>query len=240
MSSRSEKIAHTVARDIVTEVTSDNLAPGTVLSSEAEMMERYEVSRGSLREALRILEVLGFIQIKPGPRGGPVLLAPDSRQFSAIATLYYQRIGATYRDLLEARLFLEPEAAALAARNRTDADIEELRAYIENSKAADLDDDRHFRDVGQNFHNLIAKMGRNEIINLLIRSCYDVFAGRTSGFIYPMPERSHIQSIHEDIARAVIAGNERTAKSLMYDHMEDYIREATARYSGMLGATVQW
>jgi GntR family transcriptional regulator, transcriptional repressor for pyruvate dehydrogenase complex len=240
MAARTEKIAHTVARDIVTEVVANDLAPGTVLSSESEMIERYQVSRGSLREALRILEVLGFVQIKPGPRGGPKLLDPDSLQFSTMATLYYQRIHATYRELLETRLVLEPEAAAMAAKNRTEEHVEQLEAYVERSRTADIADDRQFRTVGQDFHNLLAEMAGNRIINLLIRSCYDVFAGRSSGFLYPPADRKTIQTIHEDIARAVIAGRAQTARSLMYDHMEDYMRQAAEQYSGLMGEVIKW
>ena len=240
MATRTEKIASSVAREIVNEVVQGELIPGTVLPAESEMMERYAVSRGSLREALRILEVLGFVQMKPGPRGGPVLLDPDSRQFSTIATLYYQRIQATYRELLETRLILEPEAAALAARHRTKADVKELRAYIERSKAADLSNDREFRAVGQGFHDRLAQMAGNKIVNLLVRSCYDVFAGRTSGFLYPLAQRQTIQSIHEDIARAVIDGDADLARQLMYDHMEDYLRQANRQFSGLMGAIVEW
>jgi DNA-binding FadR family transcriptional regulator len=240
MAHRSEKIAHGVARDIVSEVVGNNLVGGTVLDSESEMMERYQVSRGSLREALRILEVLGFVHMKPGPRGGPVLLDPDSRQFSTIATLYYERIRATYRELLEARLVLEPEAAAMAAERRTAEHVLLLEAYVEQSRAADLADDRQFRGVGQDFHDLVAQMSGNRVINLLIRSCYDVFAGRTSGFLYPQPERQEIQMIHEQIAIAVIHGNSRTARSLMYDHMEDYVQQATKQFSGLMSEVVKW
>jgi GntR family transcriptional regulator, transcriptional repressor for pyruvate dehydrogenase complex len=240
MPKRNEKIAHSIAREIVSEVVANSLETGTVLESESMMMDRYEVSRGSLREALRILEVLGFIEIKPGPRGGPVLLEPDSRQFSAIATLYYQRIRATYRDLLETRLILEPQAAALAAENRTPEQVERLRTYIDRSHAAEVGDDRQFREVGQGFHDLLAEMAGNGIVNMLIRSCYDVFAGRTSGFIYPPTQRESVQSIHEQIALAVINGNARTAKSLMYDHMEDYVEEATKQFSGLMSEVVAW
>ena len=240
MVQRAEKIAYAVARDIVGEVVASDLVPGTVLDSESEMMERYGISRGSLREALRILEVLGFVQMKPGPRGGPVLLDPDSRQFSTIATLYYQRINATYRELLETRLVLEPEAAAMAAERRTPEQIRQLKEYIEQSRTTNLDDDRKFRGVGQDFHDLLAEMGGNRIVKLLIRSCYDVFAGRTSGFLYPQQERMTVQSIHEQIALAVINGNARTARSLIYDHMEDYVRQATKQFSGLMSEVVKW
>lgn len=240
MVQRTEKIAYAVARDIVSEVVTGDLSTGTVLGSEPEMMEQHRVSRGSLRESLRILEVLGFIQMKPGPRGGPILIEPDSRQFSTIATLYYQRINATYRQLLETRLTLEPAAAAMAARRRTPEHAARLKTYVSRSRTVDLTDDRHFRTVGQDFHDLLVEMADNRIIELLAHSCYDVFAGRTTGFLYPIAERRAVQRIHEQIAQAVIDGNAATAHSLMYDHMENYVEHATKRFSGVMSEVVKW
>lgn len=240
MVQRTEKIAYAVARDIVSEVVTEDLPAGTVLGSESEMMEQHGVSRGSLRESLRILEVLGFVQMKPGPRGGPILIVPDSRQFSTIATLYYQRIDATYRQLLETRLTLEPAAAAMAARRRSPDHIERLQRYISQSRIVDLTDNRQFRTVGQDFHDLLAEIADNRIIELLIHSCYDVFAGHTTGFLYPIAERQAVQQTHEQIAQAVINGNALTAHSLMYDHMEDYVEQATKQFSGVMSEVVNW
>jgi len=70
---RSGKISETIARDILDDIVVRQLPPGTMLASEAVMLDRYGVGRASLREALRILEIHGLIKIKPGPRGGPVV-----------------------------------------------------------------------------------------------------------------------------------------------------------------------
>lgn len=237
---KNEKISESVSRAIVTQVTDSGMSAGAVLESEAEMMERYGVSRGSLREALRILEVLGFIHMKPGPKGGPILLSPDSRQFSAMAALFYQRIGAKYSDLLEMRLVMEPEAAGLAAERRSGEQVKSLQDYLARSEQANLDDDRQFRAVGQGFHDLIADMAGNHILSLVIHSCYDLFAGKSTGFLYPHDERKCVSDIHNEIAHAVIDGNAKLARDLMREHMRDYLVQAQERFPEMMSEAVRW
>lgn len=234
------KISETISRAIVAQAVELGLSAGAVLESEAEMMARYQVSRGSLREALRILEVLGFVQMKPGPKGGPILQSPFSGQFSAMAALFFQRIGARYADLLEMRLILEPEAAALAAERRSDEQVRILEKYLDDAKSAHLDDDRQFRAVGQGFHDLIADMAGNGILSLVIRSSYDLFAGKSTGFLYPKDERRCVSDIHNHIAQAVIDGESAKARELMSDHMRDYYQQAQSRFPEMMDEPVQW
>src|SRR3954454_19262155 len=112
---RGAKIAEYLAQAIVHEIVSRKLAPGTLLPSEAQMIEDYGVGRGSLREALRILEVQGIIALKPGPNGGPVVEETDVRDFGRMSSLFFHLNGATFNQLLEARLALEPLMVRLAA-----------------------------------------------------------------------------------------------------------------------------
>jgi DNA-binding FadR family transcriptional regulator len=240
MAGRVEKVAYSVAREIVAHVVEDQLAPGAVLESETDMMQRYEVSRGSLREALRILETLGFLQLKPGPRGGPVVLNPDARQFSKIATLYYQRIDATYRELLEVRQTLEAASAAMAAARRTPEDAEKLRALFKASRDADLADDRAFQTVGQGFHVMVAQMAGNRVLNFMLKSCTDVVASRTGHYLYPLGSRQAVADAHEKIGQAIIRGDVKAAEALMREHMEDYSSEAMAQYGGAMAEIVRW
>lgn len=241
MVSRAEKIAYSVAREIVTHVVDAKMSPGQVLVPESEMMDRYEVSRGSLREALRILEVLGFVRLKPGPRGGPIVLTPDVRQFSAIATLYYQRIDATYRELLEVRQTLEAASAALAAVRRSEADADRVREHLEAARATELRDDRSFSTVGQGFHDLVSEIAGNRVLNLMTRSCTDVVASRTTHYLYPKGQRqTAVLEVHERIGNAIIQGDGKAAEAMMREHMEDYSAEAMSQYGGLMKETVRW
>ena len=112
---RTEKIAETVARQILRDIQQQGLPSGAMLPSESAMLERFDIGRGSLREALRILEVNGLVTIKTGPGGGPIVAAHDPQNFGQMLTLHLQSIGATYRELLDARIEYEALLARRAA-----------------------------------------------------------------------------------------------------------------------------
>ena len=81
------------------------------------MVEQYDVSRASLREALRLLEVQGLIRLKPGPGGGPVVGSVKASHLARTATLYFHLDASTYGQLMATQVLLEPLCAQLAARN---------------------------------------------------------------------------------------------------------------------------
>ena len=115
------------------------------------MLARYRVGRGSLREALRILEVYGLIAIRPGPGGGPVVQEVNSREFGRTTTFYYRLARATYRDVLEAREIFEPMMAKVAAQRATDAQIKELVESSALSRLAVERDDETWGAVAGEF-----------------------------------------------------------------------------------------
>src|SRR3954470_21504747 len=84
---RGPKIAEYLARAMVDDIASRDLPPGTLLASEAQMIAEYGVGRGTLREALRILEVHGVIGLRPGPRGGAIVVATSVRDYSRMSSL---------------------------------------------------------------------------------------------------------------------------------------------------------
>jgi DNA-binding FadR family transcriptional regulator len=233
-------MAHTVAREIINDVVSSGSGPGTMLPPESIMREQYEVSRASLREALRIMELLGFIQVKPGPGGGPILTEVGPQQFADTASLYYEWVGATYRELLETRKMVEPSVARLAAERRDKKDIRQLHDYVDRARAIDVKDDRHFRTVGQDFHDLLAGVARNKVMTLMVGSCYHVFADRTAMYMYAARYRGNVLNAHEKIAEAVISGDREAAASIMYEHMDDYMNQAVKRFEGIMSEIVRW
>ena len=79
------------------------------------MLETYETGRGTLREALRLLEFQGVIALKPGPGGGPILLTPAPSHLASTLQLLMQLNQATYRSIVEVRTAMEPMTSQLAA-----------------------------------------------------------------------------------------------------------------------------
>ena len=115
MNHKPKKTAMLLAQRIVTEIVDRGLTPGTPLLAEKSMLDDYGVARGTLREALRFLEIQGVITIKTGPGGGPVVGEPGSRHLASIIAMMLQLESAPFRAVIEARTTLEPPMAAQAA-----------------------------------------------------------------------------------------------------------------------------
>ena len=99
------------------DIVTAGLQTGDGLPPEAAMLEHYKVSRESLREGLRLLEVQGLISIRRGPGGGPMVGTVDPANLGRVSTLFYHLAGATYRELFEAWVLAESMLAERAARN---------------------------------------------------------------------------------------------------------------------------
>ena len=130
---------------------------------EAAMAAQYDVSRSSLREALRILEVQGLIRLKPGPGGGPVVGVVEAANLARTASLYFHLGGATYRDLIETQALLEPLCAVGRGRQpgTTGGDGAVPRAGAARRPRALPPRDR------SSFHRAIYELAANPVLRLL-------------------------------------------------------------------------
>jgi GntR family transcriptional repressor for pyruvate dehydrogenase complex len=237
---RTEKVSEVIARQIVKDIVSSGLAPGTMLPPETQMLERFKVGRASLREALRILEVQGLITIKSGPGGGPVVGEPDSADFGRMAALYFEMSGATFGELVEARLILEPVMARRAALSNDPKIVEGLNAMVSQAEQADLKNSDAYGRVSSDFHSAITGASGNRILDLLARAIKEVFMERINGMVFPARDRERIRSEHEAVVDAIAAGEADKAEQLMHAHMEEFAMRVAKRYPGMLDEVVDW
>jgi DNA-binding FadR family transcriptional regulator len=234
---RSSKVSENLARDIVRRIGEDRLVPGSQLPSEAQMLEEYDVGRSSLREALRILEVHGLITIKSGPQGGPIVQPIDPGDFGRMATLYFQVGRMTFRELIEARLVMEPVMARLAAERR---DPEEVERLLEASMNGNSSDDTIYLRRSADFHRLVAGMSGNAILNLFCLSLEDIFHDRVSGLLFPVSRRRDVVKAHRLIAEAIASGEAAEAERLMREHMMQYADYVAKRHPAILDEVVDW
>src|SRR5215467_4706463 len=128
--SRPPKAAMLVAQRIVRDIARTGLRPGALLPPERAMLETYETGRGTLREALRLLEFQGVIALKPGPGGGPILMNPAPSHLASTLQLLMQLNQAPYRVIVEVRTALEPMISQLAAERITDESLSELAGAL--------------------------------------------------------------------------------------------------------------
>ncbi len=229
-------MSEAIARDIVRRIGAEELTPGTQLPPEAKMLEEYRVGRGSLREALRILEVHGLISIKPGPRGGPTVDQVHTENFGRMATLFFQMDGVTFADLLDAMVIMEPTLALLAAQRHDQQLVAEMNRF---TRPARTDDEEYTRDAAD-FHRLVAAMSGNPVMSLYGQSLGDIVRDRLSPPLFPKSRRPAVVNVHCDIASAIIDGDASRAEELMREHMTEYAAYVRRRHPGLMREVVDW
>lgn len=235
---RSAKTAETVAAQIVHDIVSRHLAPGDMLPSEAAMLGQYRVSRASLREALRLLEVQGLLRLKPGPGGGPMVVPVDSRELARTTSLYLHLGGADYSELFEAQLTVAPIAAARAARN-PDRELvrEQMAPFLLEEQPVAGDE---YWTVTNSFHGTVEELGGNRVIELISRLIGQMWHEHVVSRMDTSHLRQAIHAEHREIARAIIAGQATKASRLMYEHFEGLQAEYRKHWPARFEELIEW
>ncbi|NBB16493.1 GntR family transcriptional regulator [Caulobacter sp. SLTY] len=128
---RIPKTAEVLASRVRKAIIRGELKPGDKLPSEAQLITDFEVSRPTIREAIRILESEGLISVSRGARGGARVNAVSSEMITKAAGIALQARGATMADIYTARSLIEPPAARYAAETRPKEAAAALRAQLE-------------------------------------------------------------------------------------------------------------
>ena len=234
------KTSQRIANEIVRDIVDQRLQPGTLLPGEAAMLEIYAVSRSSLREALRILETNGFVRVRPGPGGGPIVNDVSPADFGRTTALFLQMGRTTYGELLEARIMMEPFMARLAAEGGAGDRLDELKASLERHNRLDASDATEYIDVVQEFHGVVAGLSGNGVLDLFGRCLKEIFTTRVMASHQPAARWRHVKAEHEAIAQAILAGDADQAESLMRTHMLEFAASFKRRYAGLLDEIISW
>lgn len=228
-----------VAQRIVRDAMRDNLTAGDLLLPERTMLEKYQTGRGTLREALRLLEFQGVIALKPGPRGGPVLQNPDASHLASTVVLLMQLKQAPFRTIVEVRNAMEPMISSLAAERMTDESLTDLKGTIEQMRE-EMNDQHSFLDANKRFHDIIAWSSGNTLFGYIIDSLLGIMDGTVLGVDYPTHRRSAILKAHEDIYLALESRDPVASEARMREHIEAYERYAERKYPQVLKETIPW
>jgi DNA-binding FadR family transcriptional regulator len=236
---RGAKTSTLVATRIIRDIGDQGMVEGDRLPTEAALIERFGVGRASLREALRFLEIQGLINIRPGPNGGPLVGPLDPGDLGRMLSLYFYRRGATFRELVQARLLLEPVMAGEAARNQDAEMVAKLQRVLEIEAHNALETEAYLEGANA-FHLTLAEMGGNRVLELVAASLKQLFTDRVSGTLIPVHGRSRVRREHTAIAEAVLGGDSRKAERLMRRHMQEYVDFVEARQPALLDEVIAW
>jgi GntR family transcriptional regulator, transcriptional repressor for pyruvate dehydrogenase complex len=212
---RSPLYEEVVAR-LRTFIDVQQLQPGDRLLSERELAQRLGVSRTSVRQALTALKVGGLVDIRHG-EGVFLVRSPEDVVPSLAQGLLDSH--AQLPAVMEVREALETQTARLAARRRTESDLNDMRlALTDMSKLLDAGEDA--ADADRRFHNAIATASHNEFLVSLMNQLADPFeqTRRTSLSRPGRPPRSLMA--HDAILHAIEAQDENGAAQAMRDHLK--------------------
>jgi GntR family transcriptional repressor for pyruvate dehydrogenase complex len=236
---RPQKTAMLVAQRIVADINSRGNTVGDRLPPERQMLDTYNVGRGTLRESLRFLELQGVISLKPGPGGGPVVQLPDASSLATSLTLLLQFANAPFRAIAEARGGLEPMMAQLAADRMTDEQLVALKQSVENM-FEHLDDQSVFLEENKRFHDLIAHGSGNAMFGYLVEALLGILDGSAIGIDYPEIRRTAVHKAHHKIYETLAARDPSAAAAAMSDHISQYQKYAEKKFPEVLDAPIVW
>ena len=205
-------------------ILSGRIRPGERLPGERQLCEEFGVGRPTLREALRSLEAVGMIEVRPGKGGGSYAVTPsESTLGDALASLVSLR-GASLEDLAEFRVDFEGENAAWAARRADASDIATLQRIVVEAREASGVEVLAGADV--RWHEALARATKNRLRIGIALGIHGAVTRRHNQLVRPAA-LEHALTIPDDLAAitaAVADGDAELARVLMREHIDAWNR----------------
>ena len=199
--------------------------PGDQIPPERELAERFRVSRTSVREALRALEMQGVIESRQG--GGTFVRTTDTEALVPPLAAAILKGRRELAEVLEVRELIEPGIARRAAVRATDEHIAELETLLERQRVC-IEQGRPFVDEDTAFHYTLAKAANNHIMLRLHNVILDLLRESRQSYLH-VPDRPQMSLRgHEAILNAVKAHNAEAAYNASLAHISE-VRDGILR-----------
>jgi GntR family transcriptional regulator, transcriptional repressor for pyruvate dehydrogenase complex len=232
------KTCDVLAERLQQQIVEGTYPPGAALPTERELVATTGLSRGSVREALRILEAQGLVRTRPGRHGGTVVAQPSDESLGTHITRFAKVRGVPLHALVEARQALEPMVAYLAARNRTAEDLADLVSISARLDEAAENDVPRFLEENANWHTALAKASHNDLLRAFTASISGLMldASRIENFASD-EVRKLVTIAHRRILQAIEAQDADAARRRAERDVAAYARhlEAAVRAAGGAG-----
>jgi DNA-binding FadR family transcriptional regulator len=192
-----------LAEKLRVHILDGTIADGASLPAERDLVEQTGLSRGSVREALRILQAEGLVETRPGRLGGSVARRPDDEAMARYVGMFVQGRGISLVSLLQTREAIGPTLASLAAQNRTDEDLAMLLEATRRVEDA-FDNAPLYLEENVNWHRAVAVCSHNELLKAFLMSI--------SGLVYKASAIENFAS--EDVRSVVIKAHRRIVEAI--------------------------
>jgi len=228
-SAKPNKIHENIVEQIRKALSEGRLKPGDKLPPEKELIEKFQVSKVTLREAIRSLETLGFLEIRKGLSGGAFVKEIDMQKARESFFNIFVFKNLSLSDLSEVRLILEPYAAEKAALAITDDELEtlgKLNKQCEHILSNQISFTLHKNEI--EFHRIIGSISRNPIL-MFILDFIDNILVDANEILKPGKDFSEkVLSAHVQIHKALSERDAKKAREEMIKHVEQVERDLIA------------
>lgn len=221
-SARSSKASEHIVEQIRKAIFEGKLRPGDRLPSETHLMQSFRVSRATLREALRALEFLGFLEIRKGANGGAFVTKVDVEKARDLFLNFLHFQDLSLKDLSEVRLILEPYVAEKSARVITREDLgrlkelnQECELLLQGQSNADL----RLNEI--EFHRIIGRATGNPILSFILEFVENLLVDAKE-VLHPDQEFSkRVLKAHKRIVEALCKKDPEMAREEMARHVKE-------------------
>jgi DNA-binding FadR family transcriptional regulator len=206
-----------VAARILDAFYTAGMRPGEWLGTEAELAERFGVSRVTIRDAVSALAARGLLDVRVGARGGLRIATSDPDRLIDAFSIQLRLMGLSRDELFEAMGVIEPVTAALTAERASAAEVRELRDLVARSREA-VDDPVQFATLAVGFHQKLADLSENRALRASLAALRATQLEHM-GPPTTRPLAVRVASIHEGILDAIEARAPDLARARMVEHL---------------------
>lgn len=225
---RPARASHDIVQQIKNQVFTGRIPAGNRLPSENELCETFGVSRTTVRDALRVLESQGFVEIKVGAGGGAFVTEPRHETVTESLSNMLKMQNVDIEQLAEARLVIETSIVALAAKRATAKDLATIEEAIAEARAGQNSGDPHFTPHSVSFHVALAQAAKNQVLLFTVNSFRSLFY-ETIEKLVPDPDmQARAIDDHQKILDAIKERNAEKAERIMRAHLR-YFKIRAAR-----------
>lgn len=225
-----EGLSVQIANAIRDAILEGRLAGEERLPSEAELSDRFGVSRSTVREALKRLAAQNLIRSERGSAGGAFVnrITWDEAQDNLVTTtrLLISMNDIPLEDAVEARFALETSALPLAAEKRSDGHLADMRREIARQRDT-LTSDEAFCASDVAFHSAIAAATGNPLLGFQLAAAFEAMQPLMNMLVYRLRDRERIADLHQALADALEAGNAAAALGEL-DALAAYTKDLAA------------
>jgi GntR family transcriptional regulator, transcriptional repressor for pyruvate dehydrogenase complex len=215
-----DRASQVIVEQIRLLVRNGRLKPGDRLPSERDLCERFGVSRVTVREALRVLEASGIVQIRVGARGGAFVTTPTSDRLGAGLADLISLSPITAADATEARMIFELGILPLVIERATEKDIDELDELVQSGEHA-LKDGTYTMSHSAAFHVRVAACTHNPAIEMIVQSFHGplLMSLQEAQTAAPLMGRRGVRE-HREYVDAIRQRDVEAARAVMTAHLK--------------------